>query len=400
MKSKKYIVAVSGGPDSMVALDMARKEKLDLIVAHVNYKQRDSADRDEKIVRDYCQRYDIPFFKSNYVNIEKSGNFQRDARVFRYDFFQKLQTENNADNLIVGHHKDDDIETYLFQKQRNMLSDYVGLAEKNKIYGFNVYRPLINMTKQDILEYCATHDITYGIDESNLETDYTRNKIRHNLAKLSKKEYDDIYNDLLAERKLWQEKQKNIEKIVKSWDLVIDYASYAKIDNVDRFLFLRMWLLKHGIEAYDFSEAYLKEIDRTIINKEANHQFQNKNLVTSYEEIALFEEISYAYKLENVSMLETRFFKIKDKGQGVQSVTLKSDDFPITIRNYKQGDKIEMHFGTKRVSRFFIDRKIPVYKRKNWPVIENSKGEVVFVSGLGADKRHYSNNPSFFMIEL
>ena len=116
-KSKKRVlIGVSGGPDSMALLDMM-KDKYEVYVAHVNYHHRDSALRDEKIVEKYCMKYQLPFFKKDYVEVG-GGNFQENARIFRYEFYKEIIDKYNLEYVMLAHHKDDLIETYLMQKKR------------------------------------------------------------------------------------------------------------------------------------------------------------------------------------------------------------------------------------------------------------------------------------------
>ncbi|MBQ1508506.1 MAG: tRNA lysidine(34) synthetase TilS, partial [Erysipelotrichaceae bacterium] len=79
-------------------------------------------------------------------------------------------------------------------------------------------------------------------------------------------------------------------------------------------------------------------------------------------------------------------------------VTLKKEDFPVTVRNVREGDRIKMRYGTKKISRFFIDRKIPWEKRMSWPVMANKDGTVVFVPGMGCAQTHHSIHGNCFMI--
>src|SRR5437763_7203289 len=114
-KDRLYILAVSGGPDSMFLLDKMRLEGFNLVVAHVNYKKRENSDYDEKLVRNYCQKYSLPcevyqFQGSEYNSI---SNFQDKARQIRYDFLQKLAERQKTKYILVYHHGDDNCETYL-----------------------------------------------------------------------------------------------------------------------------------------------------------------------------------------------------------------------------------------------------------------------------------------------
>jgi tRNA(Ile)-lysidine synthase len=84
---------------------------------------------------------------------------------------------------------------------------------------------------------------------------------------------------------------------------------------------------------------------------------------------------------------------------GVNSVTVRETDFPLTIRNVREKDRIRMRFGTKKVHRFFIDRRIPLCFRDSWPIAENAAGEIILVPGLGCDRNHYSIWPDFSVIQ-
>src|SRR5437763_9346486 len=111
-KDRLYILAVSGGPDSMFLLDKMRLEGFNLVVAHVNYKKREDSDYDEKLVRNYCQKYALPCEVYQGKNFEYSSisNFQDRARKIRYDFFQKLADKYLTKYIIVAHHLDDHLE--------------------------------------------------------------------------------------------------------------------------------------------------------------------------------------------------------------------------------------------------------------------------------------------------
>ena len=92
-------------------------------------------------------------------------------------------------------------------------------------------------------------------------------------------------------------------------------------------------------------------------------------------------------------------FKLSRRGKTIEGVTLKASDFPITIRPVQSGDSILLRYGRKKLSRFFIDRKIPRYLRKQWLVMENKDKEIIFVPGIGCDVNHFSIQPTLFMLK-
>lgn len=133
-QNRLYIVAVSGGPDSMFLLDKMRLEGFNLVVVHVNYKKRESSDCDKNLVRNYCQKYSLPceVYQTKDSEYGSISNFQDKARQIRYDFFQDLADKYQTKYIVVAHHLNDHLETYLLQKKRKSLVEHWGLPTKTK----------------------------------------------------------------------------------------------------------------------------------------------------------------------------------------------------------------------------------------------------------------------------
>lgn len=178
---KRYLVAVSGGSDSMALLDMLVKSGKSLMVAHVNYQRRASADADEALVQAYCDKHQLTL-KCLYPKYLK-GNFQNWAREVRFNFFKELIIENNLEKVYLGHQEDDVLETYLIQKKHQRIPLYWGLQKETTINGLKISRPLLNYSKAELLKYCQDNQIEFGEDESNYQNHYLRNEIRHTVLK-------------------------------------------------------------------------------------------------------------------------------------------------------------------------------------------------------------------------
>ena len=395
MKCKKWVVAVSGGPDSMALLDKLHNKGYDCIVAHVNYHMRESSDQEEKMVENFCNRHNIRFHVAHYTHVDQ-GNFQHHARNFRYEFFARLVSKEAACGVAVGHHWDDDLETYVFQKERLMDSQYLGLNEISTVKGVKVWRPLLHDSKEDLVSYCEMHEIPYAVDQSNLSLDYTRNRIRHKLT-----HKDLLYTQLSEERKFHKQKQAMIQDCVESFkEPIFEREDYLGIDESIRSEVLRGILVESGLEVFKYSSKFFKELDRQIEVGSLYHDFGALNLYCSYNKVALLKPKAYQHTFTSLHYGDFENFKITQKGTTMQGVTLSSEDFPITVRNWQKGDKIKMRFGSKSVHRFLIDRKIPQYERESWLVVENAVKDIIFVMGMGCDVHHYTNNPNAFMIEL
>jgi tRNA(Ile)-lysidine synthase len=147
--SKKYVAAVSGGPDSMALLYLYAKQIA--VVCHVNYNKRNSANRDKDIVESFCKKHEIPLelLEVDQKIYDKyktdTNNFQTIARMIRYDFFIKIAAKYKLSTILIAHNKDDFLETALMQKKRNSKTLFLGIQKKSKYKNIQIYRPLLQM---------------------------------------------------------------------------------------------------------------------------------------------------------------------------------------------------------------------------------------------------------------
>ncbi len=179
----KVIVALSGGSDSMVLLDVLRKlsdeYNLELCAAHVNHLLRgDESDRDESFVKNYCLKHDIPCFvlRCDVKNSRQNGESVEEAgRRIRYDFFSSVDADAK---VATAHNLSDNAETLIFNLTRG--SGLKGLCSIPPVRD-KIIRPLIDVSKEEIIQYCQNNDIPFVSDSTNDLDCYTRNKIRHNI---------------------------------------------------------------------------------------------------------------------------------------------------------------------------------------------------------------------------
>jgi tRNA(Ile)-lysidine synthase len=213
------IAAVSGGPDSMAMLD---KYKNDIsAVCHINYNKRPTALRDEEIVNNYCKLNHIKCFtlfcsKEVYASYKSEINFQSKARKIRYDFFVKTAKELGADTLYIAHNKDDFVETAIMQMNKKSKSLFYGIAKDGAYHDLLIKRPLINIRKQSLENYCISNHIPYGIDESNLTDLYTRNIIRKKIKKMSNDEFKKVLKEIADYNKANSSLRLRVKKAYKT----------------------------------------------------------------------------------------------------------------------------------------------------------------------------------------
>lgn len=391
MVGMRVIVACSGGPDSMALLDICRKKGYEIAVAHVNYKKRETANRDEKIVRQYCENYGIPCFVDE-PTWDHVGNFQAWARDVRYDFFIDCAKRFSTKQIEVAHQMDDCLETYVFQKQSGRLPGCWGIQEKMLRKGFWIERPLLGYTKAELAEYCDKARVPYGIDESNLSDDYTRNRIRHHiLANYSQEDKVALMEKIRKENADLEMQREKADAFLKSdWtcsQLIKEQSPFV----LERFLYQNC----HQHLAMKHVASLWKQIQSDCLIDLGDYTLE------SFHDHLYCEKKQEAFQLFLPALEYKSYgpFSLCEKGKVIEGMNLQSGDFPLCIRTVKEGDKIALRFGTKKLSRFFVDRKIPKTWRKKWLVVENAEKVIIFVPGIGCDVQHFSTHPNAFMIQ-
>jgi tRNA(Ile)-lysidine synthase len=230
----------------MFLLENLRQEKHKIIVAHINYKKRIDSDWDEKIVRDYCQKYSLPLeiYQAENANYFFKGNFQDKARKTRYISFQKLADKYQTKYIAVAHHFDDHLETYLLQKQRKSLVDYWGLPNQTKLEKYWILRPLLSFTKQQIINHLNQKRIDYATDSTNQLPIYQRNIIRKKLTELGEKEKLSLQKEIFQKNKELKKIKLSVKKesqklITSSYTLQLKKASKEESSEIHlRLLYL------------------------------------------------------------------------------------------------------------------------------------------------------------------
>lgn len=405
-KNKKYLIGVSGGSDSMMLLDVLFKDGYNIVVAHVNYKMRESADNDQKLVEEYCLQNKIPL-KIKTRTEEVRGNFQSWARNYRYSFFKSVYHENNCDALLLAHHKNDYLETYLLQKERNTIVEKYGIALKTTIKTMEVIRPLINIYKEDIIKYIRENNINYGEDESNESLKYRRNYIRHNyLNKLSKKEMDNLYE----ESKKAQEKQslflKRLKELYKEnvKNNSFSFKFFESLSSLEQRLFLYEYLKTNKlISPQKLTKKYLSNLSSSLLSDKPNLEFEFNDfkLIKAYDQISIvkndvFED--YEYIIDALTPFKTPYFSFQDdKGE---SFEVLEEDFPLTIRNYRKGDTLVFLSYHKLLRRQFIDQKTPLNTRRQVPIVLNKQKQIIFIPHLYKYKDYNSLQSKRFVLKL
>lgn len=220
-KGESILLAVSGGLDSMVMLDLFIKSKIKIGVAHINHQLRaQESDDDAAFVKLFCTKHNTPFFQLDLdPGAFVKGNMHDTARQLRYEWLNSIAKEKNYDKIATAHHKDDEAETFLMNLMRGSGLD--GLDGIDALKG-TIMRPLLFAEKQDLVQYAVETNLPYREDSSNNTDKYLRNKIRHHIL-------PEMYNmDDRAQNGL----QKSIFNIRQSKCLIDYFLQKWSEDNI------------------------------------------------------------------------------------------------------------------------------------------------------------------------
>ena len=397
-RNKRYLLGVSGGCDSMMLLSLCVREKLDIAVCFCNYKLRETADLEEELVEQFCRDNNVRLFKL-YPKQEGNENFQMWAREARYDFYRKVYDQLNCDYLLTGHQKDDSVENYLMSLERGSHGWYYGIPYEGYHHGMKILRPLLKYRKKDTRKYCEENGVPYHDDESNFTDHYTRNRIRHSLIEPADDAQIEKWVSEMAE--LNEKQRLMLERFEKEYGDEIEISVFEKDPDVND---LMRWMLWKKDRSVSYSSEHIEDIVQTVINSKKNGFIPlGSGLEVVYEYGAVYVHRpceGYSYVLNEIRYFKTPYFEIKAEGKTIEGLSVSKDDFPLTVRNGKADDVIELRFGHKKLSRFFIDRKIKRKERFSWPVVTNREGIIVFIANIGCNKTHFSTKPDLFVLKF
>lgn len=408
-KNDRIVIGVSGGPDSICLLNMLNelKEKFNLylVIAHINHDKRGvESDLEEQFVIQFGNKLNIPVYSTRLVYENKNGNFQEIARNMRYDYFLDVAKQNKCNKLALAHHADDQVETILMRILRGSdLEGLSGIKKKRRFQDLEVIRPLLGVNKEQIVSYCDENKIEYKIDSSNKSNKYTRNRIRRNVLNILQSESADYYLKFKNFAETIEDTSNYIEKVVKKkYNALIKKNSIdlLALKNEDKFIQSRIVYkyLKDNLNNKDLTKEHVSNVMKLINNNKPNSYINfsdeiivkkeyNKLYFTQKEQQEDFRVIINQFgehKLPNgdIIVIEENTKDIKTYGNYSVNLCYNNKVWPIIIRTRKEGDAIKLKYGTKKINRLFIDKKIPIDKRNIWPIIENNSGEIILIPGI------------------
>jgi len=418
-KKQAIVVGVSGGQDSSVLLNLLVKSKLNLKinVCHFNHMLRkESSDLDESFVEDLCNKYSLPYFFKK-LNIRRASKFlkkgvEETGRLYRKKFFEKIADQTGSTIIVLGHHNNDQIETFLMRLIRG--SSPKGLSSMSILNGL-YFRPLLEISKKEIEEYAIEQNIPWVEDKTNADEKYTRNNIRKNLVppifKMNPNfsetikatlEHISDQNDFVINR--IQLLEKKLIKRIDSNDFIVPLKKFNKLSHFEKKELLYSFLNKRVTKDVFISFKNISDI----VSLASTNNASGKFFLTSQVQIRkgydfLFVQLNpiendkYDINIQSTGLWKDNSLIVKiDKYDNIQNFPTKLFDFSsneidIKVRNFKNGDRVKLkNSHEKKLQDIFIDNKIPQFMRSKLPVFE-TKGKVFCIYGLDIDTEYITD---------
>ena len=414
-KEDKIAIALSGGVDSIVLFHLLVTEYKDsykeLVVFHINHGLREESYEEAEFVERFVKDFDVKFYKEelNMSDLERDSHTSEEmlARELRYQAFNKMAKLEGVTKLLTAHHKNDQVENILMRLLIGRSIDHsLAICEEIEMAGLTIDRPLLNSLKAELEEYAKEKNLHYYVDATNFDTDYTRNNIRHNIVPLLNDINSGSFDNLINFANYYQNINNNLKKaILSNKDNYIFSRDEDKISLVkDKFLelneeemyFLLKDLITDELGVFDIKQKAIFDVVSSLKKNSGNKSYDLKNnlkIISQYESIYIhkIEKKCYNDKIEIIidkicensvyEFYQNKFIISTDAKDS--EIGFNKSELPLLVTIKKEGDRVRRGEINKKLSRIFIDEKVPKELRDTLPVIRNNKGEVLGVLGIG-----------------
>ena len=421
--SQKFLLAVSGGVDSMVLANLFLKCKLEFEVAHINYQLRgENSEKDQELVENFCKKNKISFhlYKVTKKDQQPSGSIQNWARELRYTFFRKIMHKEKINFLVTAHHLNDQLETFIINLSKaSGLKGLSGIPKnENKII-----RPFLDFDKDSIYEFAQENSIDFREDQSNQENYYLRNQIRNIISP-----------ELLKINNYFLENfNKSLQLIIDSKDFIqqqisIIQESLTLSSNKTSIILDKKNLSKQSklvqyeiLKKFGFDDE--KEISKIFSASTGKSFFSDDfQLLINRNELILMKKMEVGSRKMEVGSgkweVDEIILEINEKNEIDISDFIDKDcilpqhfewkfdletlSLPLKIRTKKEGDVIFPigMIGKKKVSKFFKDEKISILAKSKFKILCDANNNVLGIIPLRQDRRCIAKSESTNVLKI
>lgn len=429
------VVAVSGGADSTALLDaLARLHNQDgwlmnLIAAHLNHQLRGAeSDEDEQFIRELAERLGLPLFVERIAIADQAQaarrNLEATARQFRYEFLRDVGARNHADYAFTAHTQDDQAETILMRLLRGTGAEGLhGVHEVRPLAeNIKLVRPLLAVTRAEVIAHCEHHGLPFRSDSSNLSMDFMRNRVRHELLPLLRTfnpQIDTVLtrtSELLAEDDTYLHEVADDQLASLGTGAALPIPRLVEQPPAIRRRILRLWLKAQRGDLRRINYSHIKAIEELMAPDKSGHRMKLPDggiVLREYDKLRLLgldQTVSlnmtdavplvagtlqsfgaFTFKLlRHLSRKQAEQILVRDRSVGIPVLLRESKELDgMLLRVRKPGDAyLAMgHSRRTKLKTLMIRHKIPVSQRATYPVLVTKEGEIVWVPGLPVAQR-------------
>lgn len=398
----KLLLCVSGGRDSMVLLHLMFDLGYHIMVAHVNYHLRLDSDRDEALVKAWCESNRIVCaVKSIEPGDLVPGNLQENARRIRYQFFLEIAAKESCKWIITAHHSADLVETFLMNLSRG--SGIVGLKSIPALQG-NILRPLLSCDPKLIETYAQNHGILYNHDESNLKSEYLRNFFRNTIIPAIEDRLPHFSMNVVKSVCLIQDASEILDDQYDQWrkiNVSDEGKEVFKLSRYDHRYFLSRYFLEIG---FGYEQINLILDKNTHTGAQFTAVKNDKLIRIDRDWIWIFLDLNSEFNQTETFKLEAQKLKfanwnleieifpkehLKQYTSKFQTNMLYGDMAKISerlvLRQWESGDRMKpfgMTIGTKKLQDIFSNKKLAQHEKMNAVILQDSEKIVAVIPHL------------------
>lgn len=398
-----FLLACSGGVDSVVLAYLCSALELDFSLAHCNFKLRGTeSDKDEEFVKNLAKKlniknYSTHFDTSDYVSKNKVS-VQMAARELRYNWFADLIEKERYEIVVTAHQADDNLETFLINLSRGTgINGLTGIPTRTK----TILRPLLPFSREEILAYAKTNKIEWREDTSNAETKYLRNKIRHHIVPHLKELHPTFLDNfkrttshltntaVIAQHNIDQIQQKLFRQ--EGDTMKISITEIKELKPVNAYLY--PLFCNYGFTEWQDVEGLLTAMSgKEVLSK--THRLLRDREYLLLQPINVSEKQVYQIQKGKeiidtpISLRFTDVVIIEKTPNNTIFIDKDLLKYPLSIRKWEEGDVLYPFGmkGKKKLSKFYKDEKMDVFSKEGqWLLCADNK--IVWVIGKRADAR-------------
>ena len=408
LKKQNLLIAASGGIDSTVCIHLLHRLNLNISLAHCNFNLRKKdSELDELFVKEEAQNFLIPYFVKNFdtANYAKTNrlSIQLAARELRYEWFAELMSVNNFDYLITAHHLDDSLETFLINLTRGTgLDGLTGIPAINN----KIIRPLLPFTREEIETFADEHNIEWREDNSNSQTKYLRNKLRHDVIPVLK----DLNRNFMHSFAKTLDNLKGSEQIIKDRIESISNEIGGLHGDIHRFSIDKIKMLSNpkaylfelfrgygftdwkeiislldaqsGKQIFSKTHRLLKDRDFLLLAAIVPNKELKTLIVHEDDKVIINRDLCLKFYTDNPKLL-------KNGSKEIITVDKNLLKFPLVVRKWEKGDYFYPAGmqGKKKLSKYFKDEKMSLLEKDKIWLLCTEENKIIWVIGKRQDGR-------------